>query len=137
MTLTKLSRLLSDLDWKEPWETGGAIAATDWAPAVDILETDKELLIKMELPGVDAKAISVNVESNVLTIKGERHLERDLKKETYHRVECSNGRFLRSFSLPSIVDGENVRANYKDGLLTLTLPKKATAKSHLVEVTAA
>jgi HSP20 family molecular chaperone IbpA len=59
----------------------GAIAATDWAPAVDILETDKELIIKMELPGVDAKAISVNVDSNVLTIKGERHVERDLRRK--------------------------------------------------------
>jgi len=137
MTLTKLSRLLSDLDWKEPWETGAALAAADWAPPVDILETDNELLIKIELPGVDAKAISVNVEGNVLTIKGERHLERDLKKETYHRVECSNGRFLRSFSLPNIVDADNVRGNYKDGLLTLTLPKKAAAKSHFIEVTAA
>jgi len=137
MTLAKLNRLFSERGWHEPWETEGAIAATDWAPSVDIVETDGEIVIKTELPGIDAKAISVGVDNNLLTIKGERHLEKDLKKESYHRIECSYGRFSRSFSLPSFVDHDNIRGDYKDGVLTLTLPKKATAKSRTVAVNAA
>jgi HSP20 family protein len=137
MTLAKLNRLFSDRGWHEPWETEGAIAATDWAPSVDILETDSEIVIKTELPGVDVKAISVGVDNNVLTIRGERHLEKDLKKESYHRIECFYGKFSRSFSLPSFVDHDNVRGEYKDGVLTLTLPKKAASRSRSVAVTAA
>jgi HSP20 family protein len=129
--------LFSDRGWHEPWETEGAIAATDWAPSVDILETDSEIVIKTELPGVDVKAISVGVDNNVLTIRGERHLEKDLKKESYHRIECFYGKFSRSFSLPSFVDHDNVRGEYKDGVLTLTLPKKAASRSRSVAVTAA
>lgn len=124
MTLTALNRRLTERDWNGPWEPGKSITATEWVPSVDIFETDSEIVIKMELAGVDANAISVKVEADVLVIRGERHLERDLKKETYHRMECSNGSFLRSFSLPSTVNADQLRSKYKDGLLTLTLPKE-------------
>lgn len=125
MSLTMLNHRLSERDWNGPWDPGKTIAATEWTPAVDIFETESEIGIKMELPGVDAKAISVNVETDVLTIRGERHVERNLKRETYHRMECSNGRFHRSFSLPSTVDADHLLRHYENGMLTLTLPKKA------------
>jgi HSP20 family protein len=125
MTLTILNRTLSERDWNGPWESRRTISTTDWAPPVDIFETENEIVIKMELPGVDAESVSVNIGTDVLTIHGERHLERDLKKETYHQMECSNGRFYRSLSLPSTVDANHLHSSHKDGLLTLTLPKKA------------
>ncbi|HET9130365.1 MAG TPA: Hsp20/alpha crystallin family protein [Terriglobia bacterium] len=124
MSLTILNRMLSERDWNGPGQSGRTIAATEWSPPVDIFETESEIVIKMELPGVASKAISVNVDADVLTIRGERHHERDLKTETYHRMECSNGRFLRSFSLPGTVDADQLHSNYIDGMLTLTLPKK-------------
>ena len=111
--------------------------AADWAPSIDILEKENEIVIKAELPGVETKDVAVTVDNNVLTIKGERHLEKDVKKESYHRMERAYGSFARTFSLPSTLDAGDVRAEYKDGLLTLTLPKKAAAKSRNVEITAA
>ena len=125
MSLTVLNRMQSERDWNGSWEPRRTIATTDWSPPVDICETESEIVIRMELPGVDAKAVSVSVESDVLTVRGERHHERDLKTETYHRMECSNGRFHRSFSLPNTVEADHLRSSQRDGLLTLTLPKKA------------
>jgi HSP20 family protein len=119
------------------WETEGALSVADWAPSVDILEKETEILIKAELPGVESKDVAVTLDNNVLTIKGERHLEKDVKKESYHRMERAYGSFSRSFSLPNTVDTSNVRAEYKDGLLTLALPKKAASKSRTVEIKAA
>jgi len=148
MTLTKLNPLLSELTTtrdrlnrffgrNDAWDTEGTFLAADWAPSVDILEKENEILIKAELPGVEAKDVAVTVDKNVLTIKGERHLEKDVKKESYYRVERAYGSFSRSFVLPNTVDTGNVRAEYKDGLLTLVLPKEATAKSRTVEIKAA
>jgi HSP20 family protein len=148
MTLTRLNPLINELTTtrdrlnrlfgrNEAWDTEGALSVADWAPSVDILEKENEILIKAELPGVESKDVVVTLDNNVLTIKGERHLEKDVKKESYHRMERTYGSFFRSFSLPNNVDTGNVRAEYKDGLLTLALPKKATAKSRTVEIKAA
>jgi HSP20 family protein len=148
MTITKLNPLLNELtttrdrlnrffDRNDEWDTEGNLFVPDWAPSVDILEKENEIRIKAELPGVEAKDVAVTVDNNVLTIKGERHLEKDVKKESYHRMERAYGSFSRSFSLPDTVDTGNVRAEYKDGLLTLSLPKKAAAKSRTVEIKAA
>jgi HSP20 family protein len=115
----------------------GALSVADWAPSVDILEKENEILIKAELPGVESRDVAVTLDNNVLTIKGERHLEKDVKKESYHRMERTYGSFFRSFSLPNTVDTGNVRAEYKDGLLTLALPKLAASKSRTVEIKAA
>ena len=123
MSLTMLNRMLTERDWNGSWESGRTVAATEWLPPVDIFETESEIVIKMELPGVASKAISVKVEGDVLTIRGERQHERDLRTETYHRMECSNGRFLRSFSLPGNVDAAHLCSNHRNGLLTVTLPK--------------
>jgi HSP20 family protein len=124
MTLTVLNRKPSERDWNGSWESRRTIAPTEWTPPADIFETESEIVIRMELPGVDAKAVSVNVDSDVLTIRGERHHERDLKTETYHRMECANGRFHHSFSIPDTVDADHLHISHRDGLLTLTLPKK-------------
>jgi HSP20 family protein len=148
MTLTRLNPLLNELTTtrdrlnrifgrNEAWDAEAALSVADWAPSVDILEKENEILIKAELPGVEAKDVAVTVDNNILTIKGERHLEKDVKKESYHRIERSYGSFSRSFSLPTSVDASNVQAAYKDGLLTLTLPKKAASKSRSVEIQAA
>jgi len=148
MTLTRLNPLLNELTTtrdrlnrffgkNETWDTEGTLTVADWAPSVDILEKENEILIKAELPGVEAKDVAVTVDNNVLTIKGERHLEKDVKKEGYHRMERAYGSFTRSFSLPNTVDTGKIRAEYKDGLLTLALPKTATSKSRTVEIKAA
>jgi HSP20 family protein len=148
MTLTKLNPLLNELtttrdrlnrffERNDEWDTEANLFVPDWAPSVDILEKENEIRIKAELPGVEAKDVAVTVDNNVLTIKGERHLEKDVKKESYHRMERAYGSFSRSFSLPDTVDTGNVRAEYKDGLLTLSLPKKTAAKARTVEIKAA
>src|SRR5258708_3162960 len=97
-----------------------ALAA--WAPAVDIFEQDGNIVLKAELPGVDPKDVDVRVENNVLTLRGERKLDGDVKKEGYHRVERAYGSFGRSFTLPTVVDTEKIKAEYKDGVLRVTLP---------------
>jgi HSP20 family protein len=148
MTLTRLNPLFNEMTTtrdrlnrffgrNEAWDTEGALLAADWAPSVDIVEKENEILIKAELPGVETKDVAVTVDNNVLTIKGERRLEKDVKKESYHRMERSYGSFARTFSLPGTLDASDVRAEYKDGLLTLTLPKKSAAKSRSVEIKAA
>jgi HSP20 family protein len=105
-----------------------------WAPAVDIYETDTNLVMKVELPGIDPKDVEVRVENQTLVITGERKAEKDLKEGNYHRVERSYGTFSRSFTLPGTVNTENVTAAYKDGVLTLTLAKREEAKPKTIKI---
>ena len=116
------------------WDPEAALTVADWSPPVDIIEGENALIIKAELPGIEAKDISVTVDKNVVTIKGERKAEHEVKKENYHRMERSYGKFTRSFALPGSADGANIRADNKDGLLTLTIPKKAAATARKVEI---
>jgi Molecular chaperone (small heat shock protein) len=108
-----------------------------WSPSVDIYETENEIVIKAELPGMEAKDIDIKLENNVLMLKGERRFERESNKDNYHRVEMSYGNFSRSFSLPAFVDENKVRAEYNDGLLKVFLPKKEQAKSKQIKIQAA
>ncbi len=108
--------------------------ARPWSPATDILETENELVLKADLPDVDLKDIDVQVENQTLTIKGHRHFERDGNNKGFHRIERSYGTFVRSFTVPNVVDTEQVAADYKNGVLTVRLPKKATAKPRQVKV---
>ena len=103
-------------------------------PAVDIYETEHDLTLKAELPGVDPKDIEARVEDGTLYLKGERKFEKESKKENYHRIERTYGSFMRSFALPTSVDADKVSAEYKDGVLTLTLPKKEEAKAKTITV---
>src|SRR6202051_3510053 len=97
---------------------------TTWAPAVDILETEQELIVKADLPDVDAKDLDIRVENNILTIRGERKFEKNVNEENYLRVERSYGSFTRSFTLPNTVSPDAIRAEYNNGVLTVHLPKR-------------
>ncbi len=105
-----------------------------WSPAVDIVETEDELIVKADLPDVRLEDIDVRVENGTLSLKGERKFEKELADKGYHRIERSYGSFMRSFSVPSSVDTEKVSADYKNGVLTVTLPKKEAAKPKQVKV---
>jgi HSP20 family protein len=112
-------------------------STTGWNPAVDIFETENEVVIKAELPGMEAKDIDIRLENNVLTLKGERHFSAETKEENYHRVEREYGTFSRSFSLPSAVKEDKIKADYKDGMLKVTLPKKEEVKPKAIKIEAA
>jgi HSP20 family protein len=112
----------------------GELPTRAWAPAVDICENENNIVLKAELPGVDPKDVEVRVEDNTLYLKGERKFEKDTKEENYHRIERSYGSFARSFALPNSIDGEKVAAEYQDGLLTLTLPKREEAKPKTIKI---
>jgi HSP20 family protein len=107
---------------------------SSWAPAVDIYETDKEISMKAELPGMQEKDIDIKVEDNVLSISGERRMEKEIKEENYHRIERAYGSFNRSFTLPRTVDRDAIKAAYKDGVLTVTLPKKEEVKPKQIKI---
>jgi HSP20 family protein len=109
-------------------------ALTTWAPAVDIYETENDLVLKADLPEVAEKDIDIRVENNMLTIRGERKLEESVKEDNYLRVERAYGSFSRSFSLPTTVDTESIKANYKNGVLTVELPKRAESKPKQVKI---
>jgi HSP20 family protein len=113
----------------------GESAVTTWAPAVDIYETPNELVVKADLPDVEENDIDVRVENNLLTIRGERKLEKSVSEENYLRVERTYGSFSRSFSLPNTVNPEAIAAEYKNGLLTVTLPKREESRPRQVKVT--
>jgi HSP20 family protein len=112
-------------------------ASRPWSPAVDIVETENELVVKADLPDVKIEDITVHVENQTLTIKGERKFEKDESARGYHRLERSYGNFVRSFGVPSTVDTESVQADYKNGVLTVKLAKKAAAKPRQVKVNVA
>jgi len=101
---------------------------------VDIYETEEAIVLKAELPGVDPKDVEVRVEDNTLYLKGERKFEKEVKEQNYHRVERSYGSFARSFSLPNSISTDKVKAEFKDGLLTLTMPKREEAKPKTIKI---
>ncbi len=105
-----------------------------WTPACDIYEDGDEVLVRAELAGVDPKDVDIRFENGVLTLKGERKLEKEEKRENYHRVELSYGTFTRSFALPGTVDAEKIRAEAKNGILVVFLPKRAEAKPRSIQV---
>jgi len=107
-----------------------------WAPAVDVYETENELVLKADLPDVDLKDIDVRVENQTLTIAGQRKFEKQDSGNGYHRIERNYGNFTRSFAVPNTFDTENVGAAYKNGVLTVTLPKKEAAKPRQIKIEA-
>jgi HSP20 family protein len=113
---------------EEDW-VGGA-----WAPVVDIYEQEGNIVLKAELPGIDPKDVDVRVENNILTLRGERKLDTEVKRENYHRVERSYGSFIRSFTLPNVIDTDKIKAESKDGVLRLSLPKKEEAKPKQISI---
>jgi HSP20 family protein len=111
-----------------------AIALTEWSPAIDISEDDKEYTIKAELPGVNKEDVRVTVEGGVLSVSGERRAEKEEKNKKYHRIERSYGSFMRSFTLPEGAAGDKVTADFKDGVLHIHLPKDEKAKPKSIDV---
>jgi HSP20 family protein len=110
------------------------ITVTEWAPTVDIIEDEKEYVVKADLPEVKKEDVKVTVEDDVLTITGERKLEKEEKGKKFHRLERAYGNFLRSFTLPPGAEGAKVSAEFKDGVLKVHLPKSEKAKSKTVDV---
>lgn len=108
--------------------------ARPWSPAVDVYETENELVLKADLPDVDPKNVEVQFENGTLTLKGNRKFEEEKNGKGYHRIERSYGSFVRAFSLPETVDPEKVKADFKNGVLTVTLQKKEVAKPRPIPV---
>jgi HSP20 family protein len=105
-----------------------------WTPSVDISETENELVLHVDVPGIRLEDIDVRLENGTLTVKGERKFEQASNNKGYHRMERSYGAFARSFSLPDTVDPDKIRAEYKDGVLTINVAKKEVAKPRSIKV---
>ena len=112
------------------------VALGEWAPSLDLSETKDALVAKLEIPGMDPKDIQISLQEQLLTVKGEKKHEKEEKDERHHRIERSYGAFTRAIRLPVAVDGEKVTANFKNGLLTITLPKTPAAKGTTVPIKA-
>jgi HSP20 family protein len=108
--------------------------AGQWSPAVDILEAEGEIILRAELPGVDLNAIDIQIKDNVLTLRGERTFENQVKKEHYYRIERSYGTFVRSFTLPGTIDQTCVEAQLRDGILEVKLPKRGAGAARVITV---
>ena len=121
---------------REATGNGGkeTLTVTHWSPLVDIMEDEKEYLIKAELPDMKKEDVRLTVENDVLAMSGERTFEKEEKGRTYHRVERAFGSFERSFSLPEDADGSKVTADFNDGLLQVHLPKSVKAKPKAIEI---
>jgi len=114
--------------------TEGEATMADWSPTSDVIETKDEIVIKAELPGIDGKNVDVEIEAGVLTIKGERNVEKETEEKGYRRLERSYGSFLRSFTLPVNVESEKITASFANGLLEVHLPKKEGAKPRSIKI---
>lgn len=131
----RMNRLFGDfLERGDPHEEG--MGTGTWMPSVDIYETKDAICVRAEIPGVEKGAVNVEVRDGVLTLRGERKFEKEIKEENYHRIERSYGTFHRSFSLPSSVDEEKVTARMNDGVLEVDLPKKEQAKPRQITIAA-
>lgn len=128
----RFNRLFNDMFSRCFAETD--LAARTWAPPVDIYETEDNIVLKVELPGVDPKDVECRIEDSTLYLKGERKAESELKQNNYHLMERTYGAFTRAFPLPGSVDADKVKAEYKDGVLTLTLPKREEAKPKTIKI---
>lgn len=106
----------------------------EWAPMVDVAETKDEVIVRAEVPGMTKEDISVTLQDNVLTLRGERKQETEAKSATFHRLERSYGSFVRSFTLPTLVQVEKAKADYKDGVLTINLPKAEEVKPKEISI---
>src|SRR5215470_10218992 len=127
----QLNRVFTDLVDRS---TSRESNLTTWAPAADIYETEHELVVKVDAPDVDPKDLDIRVENNILTIRGERKFENKVNESNYLRVERAYGSFARSFALASTVNAEAIQADYQNGVLALTIPKREEAKPKQIKV---
>jgi HSP20 family protein len=110
------------------------LATSSWAPAVDIYETENEVVLTAEIPGIEEKDVEIKVEDNTLTLRGERKFEKETKEENYHRIERAYGSFFRSFTLPNYVDQDRIEAEHENGILKIRMPKRAELKPRKVKI---
>ncbi len=129
----RMNRLFDDVFFRSD-RREDAWADGVWVPAVDMFETDDNVVIKAELPGLEKKDISLDFQNGVLTLKGERKSENEVKEENYYRREMSYGKFVRSFNLPVNVDAEKIKAEFKNGVLTVEVPKPEGHKPKQIKV---
>src|ERR1700726_4185708 len=127
----RMNRLFRETQGNSQDET---LTASGFAPAVDVYEDEHNVTLKIEVPGIDEKDIDVRVENNILTVHGERKIEKEEKEENYRRIERQYGSFTRTFTLPNTVDTESASANYDKGVLKVKLAKKAEAKPKQIKV---
>lgn len=135
----EIARLRQEMDrlWDEYFGTGRrALQPLEetWVPAVDVAETADKITVKAEIPGMEPKDIEISMVGDTLTIKGEKKVEREEKEENYHLIERSYGSFSRSMKMPAAVDPDKVEATYKNGVLTIVLPKKEEVKPKTIEI---
>jgi HSP20 family protein len=128
----RMNRLFEDMSSPKGEEKDLVPGA--WAPSVDIYETENEVVLAAEIPGVDEKDVEIKVEDNNLTIRGERKFEKETKEENYHRIERSYGSFYRAFTLPSSVDPERIQAEQDNGVLKISMPKRQELKPRKVKI---
>lgn len=133
MLQNQMNRLFQD-SFGNPAHATDEFGMTSFVPPVDIYEDEHSIKLRLEIPGVDEKDLDVRVENNVLTVRGERRFSNEEKEENFHRIERRYGSFSRSFTLPNTVDTDNVNANYNNGLLELTLAKRAEAKPKQIKI---
>ncbi len=118
-------------DFFEPVPAHEKEKACNWSPAVDVYETGKDIVMTAELPGVKQEEIDLTVYENILTLKGDRKFDREVRQENYHRVERNYGYFCRRFVMPCDVQSDQISAAFKDGVLTVVIPKKSSRKVHV------
>jgi len=131
----EMNRLFDDFFSGFPFpERRRGLMEGEWAPTVDVAETDENIVVTAELPGVKQNDVEISVINDVLTLKGEKKEEKEIKKENYHRIERSYGSFQRSITLPTGVQADKAKATYKDGVLTVTIPKVEEAKPKSIKI---
>ena len=128
----KMNRLFEDAVVGQREEKD--LVSSTWSPSVDIFETENEIVLTAELPGIEDKDIEIKLDDNTLTLKGERQLEKETQEENYHRIERSYGSFYRSFTLPNYVDQDKIKAEHEHGVLKVFIPKKLESKPRSVKV---
>jgi len=128
----KMNRLFEDAFTSRG--EGKDLIASTWTPAVDIYETENELILSAEIPGIDEKDVEIKVEDNTLSIRGERKFEKETKEENYHRIERSYGSFYRSFTLPNYIDQDKIQAVHENGVLKITMSRRTELKPRKVKI---
>lgn len=132
--LSRFQPQLNELWRSTPASESSNVATSHWMPLVDIKEEPERFVIKADLPGVKPNALEVTMENGALTIRGERHGEKEEKRDGYHRIERSRGTFYRRFAMPDTADAEHIKAVTKDGVLEIEIPKQAVIKARKIEV---
>lgn len=133
ITMREIMNSLFEEAFTSRGEEKDLIAGT-WTPSVDIYETENDIVLTSEVPGIDEKDIEIKIENNTLTLKGERKFEKEAKEENYHRIERSYGSFYRSFTLPNYINQDKINAEYENGALKITMPKKTELKPKKVKI---